>query len=125
MTTLKDLDELCPPDIRVKLKGEIYILPGDMPVELFAKIQQLAKSDASEAEMVETLYDELLGLFRYKQPKLSKLPIGMTQLVGALAYIYRDSDPEEKPAGPPRRSRSGGATRTGQRAKTTRSRSRT
>lgn len=117
-TTIIDLDEFLGADKQVKLHGQRYVLPPDLPAELYLKINKFAQSGASEVEMVEALYEEVLNLFRYKQPDLKSLPISLSQLVVAIGRIYGDGEPEEKPARPPRPKPSGGAARSGTSSRT-------
>lgn len=104
-----DLDEILGADKKVKLGGQIYVLPPDLPVELYLRITNLAGTGASDEEMIPVLYENLLELFRYKQPKLESLPLSMSHLVTAVAKIYGDDDaPEERPT---RATRGGASTR--------------
>lgn len=99
-----DLDALVGPPKKVKLGGDIYKLPADLPAPLFLKISTYADSEMDEAEMFADLYDELLDLFRVHQPDLDDLPIGVAQLVLAVPKIYQDgvSETEEGGARPSR-----------------------
>jgi hypothetical protein len=117
-TQIIDLDEFLGDDKRVRVKGETYVLPPDLPAELYLKVQKLAQSNASEPEMIEALYDELLELFRYKRPALKSLPLTISQVVFGIARIYGDGSAGEGEQRPPRRNSRGGATKTG-RSRTT------
>lgn len=111
MAKITDLDELLSPDKKVKLAGKTYTLPGDLPVELYLRITNFNDAETSEREAIEAMYDEVLGLFRYKEPNLKALPLTMPQLVLAIARIYGDDTAEEDaPAPPPRRRASGTGT---------------
>lgn len=126
MTRLVDLDKLISPDIRVRLGGHTYTLPGDLPADLYLEINARAADDsANEYEGIADLHEKVLGLFRYKQPDLQSIPgLSLRQLLQAVGTIYGsdDADVDEDDVPPPRRSSSGGATRSGQ--KTTRTRPR-
>ena len=100
-TEIIDLDELLGADKRVKLAGKVYTLPPDLPAELYLTIIRLARENPSEAEMIEALYDQLLGLFRYKDPKLESLPLTIQQCTTAVARIYGDQSDQEQTR-PPR-----------------------
>ena len=89
---ITDLDELLGADKRVRLGGKVWTLPGDLPAELYLQVMRLAREDASEAEMIEALYDQLLDLFSYKEPGLKKLPVTINQVVNGIAYIYGDGN---------------------------------
>lgn len=117
MTKIIDLDAILPEDKKVKLGGKVYTLPPDLPAEVFLKMTSLAESGASESEITAAMYDELLELFRYKEPDLEKLPISLSQIVNAVGLIYStaSADDGEAPARPPRPKRSGGATSSAQR----------
>jgi hypothetical protein len=113
---LIDLDEIVPDGPRVKLRGEIYELPPDLPAELYLWIQKLNAKDPDaldmpESEMVGKLYEEVLDLFRYKRPDLERLPIRLAELVTIIGRVYGEDTEDD--AAPPPRSRSkasGGAT---------------
>lgn len=94
-----DLDEILPDDKRVKLQGTIYTLPPEIPVELFLRINKMSDDGVAEDQQVGRLYEEILELFRYKQPDLEKLPLGLGQLMGAISQIYgnREADAPRPP----------------------------
>ena len=94
-----DLDALVGPPKKVKLGGEIYSLPADLPAPLFLKISTYADSELSEAEMAEDLYEELVELFRVHQPAIDSLPIGIAQMVLAIPQIYQDGVSETQEGG--------------------------
>lgn len=100
-TPIVDLDQFLGADKRVKLRGQTYTLPPDLPVEVYLRIQRAATEGLEEREQVETLYGELLELFRYGDPKIEKLPLGMTQLLIVIPAVYNpdavDGDAEERP----------------------------
>jgi len=103
---LIDLDELLGDDKKVKVGGTIYTLPPDLPVELYFKINRFAGTDATDVEMIETLYAEVLQLFRYKNPDLNEIPLSLSQLVSAIGRIYGSGEVEDAPPPPARGSRS-------------------
>jgi hypothetical protein len=87
-----DLDALAPAPKRVRLGGKIYKLPGDMPMDLYIRIQsygQRLEAGADETSMMQQLADDLLTLFQVHQAALKALPsIGVVGLVQALPAIY-------------------------------------
>ena len=83
-----DLDELLTPDKRVQLAGKTYTLPGDVPVEMVLRHQRTLDLDQFDAASARRMYDDLLGLFRYKQPKLTDLPLTRRQLLFAVRWVY-------------------------------------
>ena len=94
-----DLDALVGPPKKVRLAGEIYKLPADLPAPLFLKISTYADSELSEAEMAEDLSEELLELFRVHQPDVESLPIGIAQMVLAVPQIYQGGGAAESEGG--------------------------
>jgi hypothetical protein len=115
-TQIIDLDELLSAEKKVRLVkgGPVYTLPADVPVELYLRINNAAKQGLSEAEMVEALYRELLELFQYGDPKITKLPLGVRQIVGVIPAIYGDGgtdDSEKRPTTPKTRGGSGAKAR--------------
>ena len=99
-----DLDKLVGDDKLVTLAGQQYRLPPDMPVELYLRINRYANEDLSDPQMVESLYQEVLGLFRYGDPDIESLPLSMSQLVQAIGRIYGedDGDVDANPTSPKR-----------------------
>jgi hypothetical protein len=97
-----DLDALAPRPIRARLGGKTYKLPGDMPLELFFRIQafeQRVEKGENEMTLLSELRDEILALFQVHQPQMKTLPdMGVTTLLQALGAIYGGA-----PAGPPTR----------------------
>jgi hypothetical protein len=69
-----DLDEAMPESTIVKLEGESYELPPDIPIPTFQKIERLVeKIDAREGDVAKAmvdLYEKVLDLFR----ELNELP---------------------------------------------------
>lgn len=102
-----DLDALVGPPKKVRLAGEIYKLPADLPAALFLKISAYADSELSEVEMAEDLYEELLELFRVHQPDVESLPIGIAQMVLAIPQIYQGETATSAEEGGARPSRAG------------------
>lgn len=87
-----DLDALAPPTKRVQLGDKVYKLPGDMPLELFMRIQaftQRVEKGEDEVTLLVELQEEVLGLFQVHQPTMKKLPaMGVLQLLGTLGAVY-------------------------------------
>lgn len=87
-----DLDALAPKPRRAKLGGKWHLVPGDMPMPLFLRIQSFeGRSEAGEDEtsLLAELHDEILALFQVHQPTMKKLPdIGVQTLLGTLGAIY-------------------------------------
>ena len=109
-TRIINLDELLPEEKQVTIQGKTYRLPGDLPVELYLRINNAAKQkDLTESETIELLYGELLELFRYGDPKLTRLPLGVGQLVQVIPAIYGAQDDDEGEAERPTTRRTRGA----------------
>lgn len=96
-----DLDALAAPPKRAKLGGKVYKLPGDMPLELFFRVQsfeQRVENGENEVTVLSEIRDELLGLFQVYQPTMKKLPpMGVLELAQALPRIYAGGAVGEPP----------------------------
>lgn len=130
-----DLDDLIPQDITVRIGGEEYLLPGDVPVPDYLELQRLSAGivdgDTDDPEgTVVALHDRLLDLFRVYQPDMEVLPVGPRVLL-PLVFRYLDAPMEtpQEDGAPVRPTRPGGTpTKNGgsprSRTKTTASRKR-
>lgn len=141
--TFIDLDDVLLDDHQVRIGGEIYLLPGDLPIE-----QMLGLSRAWERmstgiggkdgdDLVDDLYQRVLELFRVRQPDLQELPIGVLAVARLIVRLYGglDDEPAATPAAqaegggdptPPPTTGAGrarGTTRTSKAKKKTRARS--
>lgn len=88
-----DLDALAPRPTTIRLAGKVWKLPGDMPMDLYFRLQsfdQQIQAGADETGLLGSLRDELLELLQVHQPNLKSLPagIGLKTLIGALPAIY-------------------------------------
>lgn len=96
-----DLDALATPPKRVKLGGKTWKLPGDMPMDLFFKVQAYEQRlDAGEDQfaVLAEIKDELLALFQVHQPTTKALPsMGVLELAQALPRIYASGMAGEPP----------------------------
>lgn len=100
-TTITDLDAIAGPDKQVQVGGVVYKLPADCPIDLYLKLKHYgAQEELDDETVVEDLYGELLSLFQIRQPKLERLPIGVTALMQAIPRIYGEVDEEERPTAP-------------------------
>lgn len=103
-TTIIDLDELLGEPKKVKLGGELYTLPPQIPVPFYLRMKQKQKARAEsdeEQDIVEALYTECLELFQVHQPKLKELPIGIGQVIEAIGRIYNPEAFEDSPKAKP------------------------
>ncbi len=106
MTRITDLDLVAPDDVEVHLSGTVYLLPGDVPVPDYVAIMKAADAfeNADGAESLEaatTLYESVLELFQVRQPELTKVPLGIRQIIRLVFALYGadegDGDPEPDP----------------------------
>lgn len=103
-TKIIDLDELLGPPKRVKLAGETYTLPPQIPAPLYLKMKAANEAreegadDDAEQDRVEIVYGEVLELFQQYQPDLEELPVGIVQVFQVIPRIYMA--PEESDAAP-------------------------
>lgn len=96
-TEIIDLDAALPPDKKVRLAGATYTLPGDLPVELFLRVQRASSEMQTnvDEDTVRGLSDAILELFRTRNPQMKALPtsLGIGQLVTMLISVYGGGDP--------------------------------
>lgn len=127
MTRIIDLDTVAPPDIEVVHQGNEYLLPGDIPVPNMLAIERAARdffdtdSDEGATDRLVALQDEVLALFRIRQPDLEELPpLGMAQLVVLVRSLYDDGEDvtPDPPKPAPKRSRGGTPSSTRSRKRT-------
>ena len=102
-----DLDDLIPPDITVRIGGEEFLLPGDVPVPDYLELQRLSAGivdgDTDDPEgTVVALHDRLLDLFRVHQPDMEVLPVGPRALL-PLVFRYLDAPMDTPGEGAPAR----------------------
>lgn len=96
-TEIIDLDELVSPPKKVRIQGNVYTLPSELPVELYLRLRVAEQAyaeaqengeEVDENQRVEELHDLLLELFREHQPDLEKLPGGLIQLFTIIPRVY-------------------------------------
>jgi hypothetical protein len=124
--TIIDLDRAVPERLSVRVEGEIFDLPGDIPIPDFIEIERLSASLTEPAEdgpsptdLLEALNDKMLELFQIHQPDVEKLPLGPRRLGHLIPQLYAGAaesdggDENRPPKGgtrsmrkPPKRSRS-------------------
>lgn len=110
-----DLDVALPPDKQVRMDGVVYRLPGDLPVELYLRIQRAGDS-LEDVGSIEELRDAVLELFQSRDPKIKSLPatFGLGRLITLLAQVYMapaEPDPTPRRAGTASSSKSSGRSR--------------
>lgn len=108
-----DLDEIAPEPVTVRIAGDRYTLPGDVPVPEYFELNRLAvaliEGDDDAGTAIQDLDARLLALFQIHHPDLERLPIG-PRLLLPLVFRYLnggedEAEPEED-AAPPRRAAS-------------------
>lgn len=66
MSNVKDLDVLVPENKRARLGGVEYELPGDLPLEIYLRINNAAsKEDENEANAIVALLAAVTDLFAW------------------------------------------------------------
>lgn len=95
-TEIIDLDEAVQKPKKVKLGGQIYTLPGELPAPLYLRLraeeqayaEQVEAGEANGDQRIEDLNDLLLDLFRTHQPDIEELPAGIVQLFTVIPRVY-------------------------------------
>lgn len=72
----------------VRLRGTEYKLPGDVPATLYVRMTAAAIADDADELTTTYLHDELLAAFQAYQPELTSLPIGLTEMVRVVNFVY-------------------------------------
>lgn len=63
---ITDLDALVPTDKRVTLGGRVYLIPGDIPMEVFVRINKAGLMESEdEAAAIEEMVGALVDLFSW------------------------------------------------------------
>lgn len=62
----KDLDALVPEDVQVKLGGVQYTLPGDLPLEIYVRVNKASELEADDEEAaVDQVVSAMVDLFAW------------------------------------------------------------
>lgn len=126
-----DLDAVLPDALVVRVGGEEYTLPGDIPVPDYLELARLFEAlgdepgEGEEPPLAE-LYEFVLELFQRENPGLESLPIGPRRLGRLVLMIYTgaaDSDDDPKEPAAKAKPRKAAGTRSTSRKKPTKSRS--
>ncbi len=123
-----DLDAAIPAAIGVQIDGEIYDLPGDIPIpDLIALERAVADLEDPESTTpatvrMETLYEQVLDLFRVRQPDLEDLPLGPERLGALIVGIYTKAADEDDAEAAPGKAKPRGGTRSTSKTRSKRSR---
>lgn len=109
-TRIVELWEMLPEPKRVRFEkdGPVYTLPGDLPAELYLRINQASQEsdEAISAEYIAALADDLLRLLQVHQPDLDYLPCSLTQMVALIPRVYT-AEPDPPPPPEPQPASSG------------------
>lgn len=63
----KDLDALVPDEVTVKLGGTEYVLPGDIPLEIYLRVNKAGElEEEDEQKALEGVVSAMVDLFAYK-----------------------------------------------------------
>lgn len=96
-----DLDALVPPDKHVKVNGKTYTLPGDLPVEMYLRIQQASKNLATETDQsIEEIRKSIIALFQVRDPKVTAEDLagmGIEMQTTLLTRVYTTESADPKP----------------------------
>lgn len=110
MSDLIDLDAVMQPDLRVRLGGVDYRLPGDAPSEVLLRISVLADELAKQSTSANFDPEQLLGvrtelgeaveeLFRIRQPELDSLSLSDTQIAQLMEALFAHYFPKDEEGG--------------------------
>lgn len=126
VNVVEDLDKFVPQDRKVRLFGEEYLIPGDVPMEAYLRVQNATtwtREDARLADLGElpdnrqegargpALVDAIADLFVCRLPEAARpeakaalekklMGLGMRTLAGFLSQVYQRSDDESAPDEP-------------------------
>jgi hypothetical protein len=106
--SFKDLDALVPTDKQVRFGGITYSLPGDIPLEIFVRVNkaQALEEEDRDSEAMEELVSALTDLFSAKsagRPEYDSVrntveqvlrSRGVQFLTSLIQNIYSSDDPE-------------------------------
>lgn len=92
-----NLDELGGPAKKVILDGVEYVLPGDLPIDLYIEMAEAERrfdeDDADDLAILKSLRDRVLELFQFHQPDLEELPraAGFRAILQLVGTVYRST----------------------------------
>lgn len=82
---IKDLDALVPSDKRVSLGGRVYTVPGDIPMEVFVRVNKAGLlEDENEAGAVEEMVGALIDLFTWNSKGKPEETVNRKEIEAAL-----------------------------------------
>lgn len=85
-TNIKDLDALVPDEVTVKLGGTEYTLPGDLPLEIYLRINKAgALEDDDEQAALNGVVAAMVDLFSYNYKSKPEYEAIRTKIEGVLS----------------------------------------
>jgi hypothetical protein len=110
-----DLDALVAATKRVKLGGKVYDVPGDIPMDVYIKVNLAGQKeiDGAEEDALKLLIDALVDLVSWNAPDAYRQNVrdevgeavrrfGVGAITSAIRVIYKDTDvPGGEPEGEP------------------------
>lgn len=131
MPRVIDIDDFIDLDrVVIKVAGEPYSLPGDLPVPEYLRLRrlfnQLVEPDETDEdfdadEAVSELHDQLLAMFQVHHPDMTALPFGTKGVVPAVySFLNQGMGEHEEDPAPPTRRASTKTKTSGRRRSTTR-----
>lgn len=104
-----DIDAVVPDAIGFRIDGEIYELPGDIPVptylqlaELFDRVDDRDTAGEDRAAAMQDIYDLLLELFQDRNPNLDTIPVGPRRAAVIVMALYNGDGEEQEPEEAPK-----------------------
>lgn len=83
--TITDLDALVPSDKKVLLGGRTYVVPGDIPMEVFVKVNKAGLlEEEDEVAAIEVMVEALTDLFTARSEGLANYAATREEVFGVL-----------------------------------------
>lgn len=109
MSRVTDLDVVVPEDRPVRLGGEEYMVPGDIPLEIFLRLNNVGgdeENEVSESDAAEGMIVVLGDLFAWCAPEVAQPAIrekvvkvirgrGVKFMLGIVEAIYKEDEEAE------------------------------
>lgn len=101
MSEIVDLNVFVGPPRKAKLGETIYLLPRDIPAELYLEVLDLQSrpDELDDQGVVRKLHRDVLELFQVHQPDMERLPAAVTipVLVRMIGHIYSGTAEPDPP----------------------------
>lgn len=92
---LLNLDEITSEDKQIQIGNEVYIIPGDLPVETMFRIMDNSskvKDDPNNTQLFIDGVDALIDVFRIRQPEIDidkiKKNLTMSRYAKLTSFIF-------------------------------------